>query len=109
DLRHVDADAEVNAVTADSRQVAPGSVFVAIPGTNQDGHAFISQALVAGATLVVQSAPLAQDAVGGYVRVANPRRVYGELCARLAGDPSRRLSVIGVTGTNGKTSTALLI
>jgi UDP-N-acetylmuramoyl-L-alanyl-D-glutamate--2,6-diaminopimelate ligase len=109
DLHNLYPDTEVGSVTADSRSVGPGSVFVAIPGTRVDGHSFVPQVLAAGATLVIQSQPIQQEAVGSFVRVANPRRVFGELSAKLAGFPSRRLSVIGVTGTNGKTSTALLI
>ena len=109
DLSNVYPDMEVVAVTSDSRQVAPGSVFVAIPGTRADGHQFIDAALNAGATVVVQSRPIPPEAVGSFVRVADTRAVYAELCARLSGRPSRRLRVIGVTGTNGKTTTVLLI
>ncbi|MEZ5339100.1 MAG: UDP-N-acetylmuramoyl-L-alanyl-D-glutamate--2,6-diaminopimelate ligase [bacterium] len=102
-------DMEVDRVVSDSRKVVPGSVFVAIPGTQYDGHRFVSQALAAGASVVVQSAPLDPDATGSFVRVSDSRRAYAELNARLFGDPSSKLRVIGVTGTNGKTSTALLI
>jgi UDP-N-acetylmuramoyl-L-alanyl-D-glutamate--2,6-diaminopimelate ligase len=109
DLHNIYPDTEVNAVTADSRRVTHGSVFVAIPGATQDGHAYIAQALEKGATLIVQSQPLDSSAVGSFVRVGNPRRAYGEMAAKLAGHPSRELRVIGVTGTNGKTSTTLLI
>lgn len=109
DLHNIFPDTEVNAVTSDSRKVAPGCIFVAIPGTAQDGHAYIAKALERGATLIVQSQPIDSGAVGSFVRVNNPRRAYGEMAARLAGDASRELRVIGVTGTNGKTSTTLLV
>ncbi|MDQ3024564.1 MAG: Mur ligase family protein, partial [bacterium] len=109
DLHNIYPDTEVAAVTSDSRKVTHGSVFVAIPGTAQDGHAYIPVALQHGATLVVQSTPLDPSEVGSFVRVSNPRRAYGEMAARLAGHPSQQLRVIGVTGTNGKTSTTLLI
>src|SRR5687768_5792992 len=109
DLHNIFPDTEVASVTADSRKVGRGSVFVAIPGTAQDGHAYIPQALERGATLVVQSQPIDSGVVGSFVRVLSPRRAYGEIAARLAGEPSRQLRVIGVTGTNGKTSTTLLI
>jgi UDP-N-acetylmuramoyl-L-alanyl-D-glutamate--2,6-diaminopimelate ligase len=109
DLHNIFPDTEVNAITADSRIVSRGSVFVAIPGTAQDGHAYIPQALERGATLIVQSQPVDSGHVGSFVRVANPRQAYGEMASRLAGEPSKQLRVIGVTGTNGKTSTTLLI
>ncbi|MCB1186261.1 UDP-N-acetylmuramoyl-L-alanyl-D-glutamate--2,6-diaminopimelate ligase [bacterium] len=102
-------DMEVDRVVSDSRKVVPGSVFVAIPGTQYDGHRFIAQALAAGASVVVQSAPLDPDATGSFVRVSDSRRAYALLNARLFGNPSEKLRVIGITGTNGKTSTALLL
>ena len=109
DIRELDADAEVHMVTSDSREVRPGAVFVAIAGEKVDGHEFIADALRAGASLIVQSRPLEPDKLGGFVRVADSRSAYSQLCARIAGYPSQRLRVIGVTGTNGKTSTTLLI
>ncbi len=109
DLSNAYGDMEVVDVTSDSRQVHPGSVFVAIPGSRSDGHDYIPQALAAGATIVVQSRPLEPGSLGSFLRVADPRATYAQFCARLAGYPSRRLRVIGVTGTNGKTSTTLII
>ncbi len=102
-------DMDVDRVVCDSRKVVPGSVFVAIPGTKIDGHKFIQQALAAGASVIVQSAPLDPAATGSFIRVEDSRQAYAQLNARLFGNPSERLRVIGVTGTNGKTSTALLI
>lgn len=109
DLSNAYGDMEVVDITADSRQVHPGSVFVAIPGTRFDGHDYIEAALAAGATIVVQSRPLQPGGVGSFLRVADPRTVYSQLCPRLYGYPSRALRLIGVTGTNGKTSTTLII
>ena len=102
-------DMDVDRVVCDSRRVVPGSVFVAISGTKYDGHKFIGQALSAGASVVVQSMPLDPQAMGSFVRVEDSRLAYSLLNARLYGNPSQKLRVIGVTGTNGKTSTALLI
>jgi UDP-N-acetylmuramoyl-L-alanyl-D-glutamate--2,6-diaminopimelate ligase len=109
DLANVYSEMTVDAVTADSREVRPGSAFVAIRGEKSDGHDYIPAALAAGATVVVQGQPLDPAAVGSFVRVRHPRQVYAQMCARLAGHPSRRLRVIGVTGTNGKTSTTLIL
>ena len=108
DHLNVFGDMEVDRVVCDSRHVVPGSVFVAIPGTKFDGHKFIAQALTAGASVVVQSAPLDPHVTGSFLRVADSRLAYALLNARLHGNPSAKLRVIAVTGTNGKTSTALL-
>jgi len=108
DMSDLYPDMEVGFITCDSRQVGPGAVFVAIPGTQGDGHDYIEQALANGATLIVQKRPLKPGGVGSFLRVEDPRLVYAKLCARIHGNPSRKLRVIGVTGTNGKTSTTLI-
>jgi UDP-N-acetylmuramyl-tripeptide synthetase len=108
DLRNLYSDMEVTGITNDSRNVQPGSIFVAIPGTVRDGHDYIDDALNRGATAVIQSRPLDPGRVGAFLRVREPRSVYAELCAKLAGYPASKLRVIGITGTNGKTSTALI-
>ena len=108
DLQNLYPDMVVGSITCDSREVTPGSVFVAIPGTKDDGHAYIDVALQAGATLVVHSKPLPPGSVGSFMRVTDPRAVYAELSARLMDYPSRATRVIGITGTNGKTSTTLI-
>lgn len=109
DLSNVFPDMEVTAVVCDSRQVVPGCAFLAIAGEKADGHEFIDAALERGATVVVQSRPLSPGRLGSFVRLENSRRAYALMSARLAGNPSQHLRVIGVTGTNGKTSTALMI
>lgn len=108
DLREIYPDMQVAAITCDSRKVTPGGAFVAIPGTSADGHQYIPEALAAGATLVVHSKPLPPEMVGSFVRVQDARAVFALLSAKLAGQPSRELRVIGVTGTNGKTSAVLI-
>lgn len=108
DMGNLFPDMEVSAITCDSRQVTPGAIFVAIAGAKVDGHGFIEQAVVDGASVVIQTRPLEPGRVGSYVRVGDSREVYAVLCSKLAGEPSKQLRVIGVTGTNGKTSTVLI-
>jgi len=104
-------DAEVTAVTADSRQAGPGSVFVAIRGHAADGHKFIAPALEGGAAAVVsERAPAdGEDASAGWAHVSDSRTALALLADAVAGRPSRQLVLAGVTGTNGKTTTAFLI
>lgn len=90
-------------VTCDSRQVTPGALFVAIPGVHTDGARFIREAREKGAAAVMGSA---EDCD---IRVANPRLAYAEACAEWCGNPSHDLLLCGVTGTNGKTTTTLLL
>ncbi len=97
----------VAGVTHDSRKVQPGFVYVALKGQRHDGHAFIKDALRQGAVAVVGEAPL--DLPVPYVRVENARRALSALAAAFYGHPSRNLKVIGVTGTDGKTTTSHLI
>jgi len=101
-------DAEINDITFDSRAVAPGSLFVALVGTNADGHRFVRDAVTAGA-----SAVMVEHAIEGLnvpqVAVKDSRAALGKVSARFFDYPSRRLKVIGVTGTNGKTTTTHLI
>ena len=107
-----EADADVVSVVADSRQVTPGSIFVAISGLTRDGHDFIPQALAAGAAAVVGERALAEVSLPAgtpYALVENAAEAFGWLCAALLNFPSRKLTLIGVTGTDGKTTTTNLI
>ena len=104
-------DATVTAVTYSSSDVIPGAAFVAIPGRKADGHPYIPDALARGAVLVVGEQPTPSDfpADRTYAQVADARRELGTLSAAFYGDPSRQLDVIGVTGTDGKTTTASIL
>lgn len=104
-------DAEVTSVVLDSRAVTEGSVFVAIRGTQQDGRSFISTAREQGAVAIVtDSAPETGDPTDvAWIQVADPRAALASLAAQLAGNPSSKLKLVGVTGTNGKTTTTFLI
>jgi len=104
------SDAAVTAVTEDSRRVAPGAVFVAAPGVRADGHDYVPQAVQAGAIAVIGTRTGITETHGvPYLRVDDARRALGLLAHALAGDPSRAMTVIGITGTNGKSSSTLLV
>jgi UDP-N-acetylmuramoyl-L-alanyl-D-glutamate--2,6-diaminopimelate ligase len=103
-------------VTSDSRTVAPGCLFVAVAGGRVDGHRFAAGALAAGAAAVIGTTPPALLAGQGllpaaapYVQVADSRRALAIAAAALYGFPARKLHVLGVTGTDGKTTTCMLL
>jgi UDP-N-acetylmuramoyl-L-alanyl-D-glutamate--2,6-diaminopimelate ligase len=94
-------------VTHDSRQVGAGSLFVAVRGMVADGHAFIPQALSMGASAVVCEEPI--DPSIPHIVVENARASMARLAAAVHHDPSRALAVVGITGTNGKTSVSFIL
>ena len=99
---------DVTSICYDSRQVGPGSLFCAIEGNRVDGHAFIEQAIERGATAVVSQKPnLTTRAT--HIQVQDSREALARLAATFYADPSTRLRLVGVTGTNGKTTTTFLI
>jgi len=98
---------EVSGITSDSRQVRPGSVFVCLKGARHDGHAFVPKAVRDGAVAVVAGHPLRSAAP--VVLVEDTRRALAELSAAFWDYPSRHMDVIGVTGTNGKTTTTYML
>jgi UDP-N-acetylmuramoyl-L-alanyl-D-glutamate--2,6-diaminopimelate ligase len=99
-------EVEITALAYDSRDVAPGTLFFCVPGFQSDGHDFAARALDSGAAALVVERPLGLDVPE--VVVESARAAMGSLAARFYGDPSSELSVVGVTGTNGKTTTAFL-
>jgi UDP-N-acetylmuramoyl-L-alanyl-D-glutamate--2,6-diaminopimelate ligase len=101
-------DGEVASVTADSRQVVPRSVFVAVRGGTVDGHRFLAEAARGGAWLLIGEQPQ-PDPGAPYCVVHDSRMTLAELAAAWHGHPARRLTMVGVTGTDGKTTTANLI
>lgn len=102
-----DLSREVHAVTRDSRDVRRGVVFVAIEGSQVDGHDFVGQLGEAGAVVVQR--PVEAAAGVPVIEVANTRKALGEAAACVQGHPSRQVSVVGVTGTNGKTTVTTLV
>lgn len=103
-------EGEVVAMTFDSRSVAEGDVFFAIKGEKVDGHNYIAGAVERGARMVVCEQIPEQTAEGVcYVEVANTNIAMGRMASAYWGHPSRALTLVGVTGTNGKTTTATLL
>ncbi|HEV3064384.1 MAG TPA: UDP-N-acetylmuramoyl-L-alanyl-D-glutamate--2,6-diaminopimelate ligase [Chthoniobacterales bacterium] len=101
-------DREITGLRYDSRRVGPGNLFVAVGGSCFDGHSFIEQAVDKGAVAIVGEKPgLSKRAT--MIVVPNSREALARLAATYYGDPSRRLKVIGVTGTNGKSTTTFLV
>ncbi len=103
-------DVEITVITADSRQVIPGALFVAYPGVNVDGARFIPDAIAHGAVAIVAETtqPPNHPTTIPLIRVPNARAALAHLAAAWHDFPSRKLRVIGITGTDGKTTTCTL-
>ncbi|MBN2344982.1 MAG: UDP-N-acetylmuramoyl-L-alanyl-D-glutamate--2,6-diaminopimelate ligase [Candidatus Aminicenantes bacterium] len=100
----------IGGIAYDSRRVKEGDCYVAIKGFRDDGFAFVSEAVGRGAAAVVSLHPPPKEYPQvTWVQVKNDRRALSAMASRFHGDPSRRLQVVGVTGTNGKTTTVALI
>ena len=100
--------AEVSALAYESTAVAAGSLFCTWKGKVRDGHSYIPEAMERGAVAIVAEKKM-MDLAGPNIRVENGRRALGRMAANFYGHPSKEVQVIGLTGTNGKTSTAMLI
>ncbi len=98
-----------DAVERDSRRIQTGDLFVAMRGPDQDGLSFVDQAIHRGCAAVISDRPVETPLGVPLVVVPDAREAYGQICHAVAGHPSRQLKVIGVTGTNGKTTTSCLI
>ena len=104
-------EVEVYGITASSREVLPGMIFAAVRGTTLDGHRFIPDALASGASVILaETAPPAEN-IGSVVwlHVPDTRTAVATLALTLAGNPWKDLTMVGVTGTNGKTTTTFLL
>lgn len=109
DWNGLSQDSNIHQVAYDSRGVKPGGLFVAVRGFKHDGHRFIPEAVAQGARAVVLDRPEIELPVGiAKVLVPNSRAALPDLAAAFYDHPSRKLKVVGVTGTNGKTTTAFL-
>jgi UDP-N-acetylmuramoyl-L-alanyl-D-glutamate--2,6-diaminopimelate ligase len=100
---------EVTGITYDSREVKPGYLFVAIPGFHVDGHNFLADAAARGAAAAVISRNVAVPDQLTWFRVTDSRKALSDLAQRFFNFPAEHLRLVGVTGTNGKTTTALLV
>src|ERR687891_2623550 len=98
---------EVTALAYDNRLVAPGTLFFCVPGFTRDGHEFAPDAVARGAAALVVARPLGLGVPE--VVVHDVRAAMATAAARRYGDPTARLPVVGITGTNGKTTTAFLV
>ena len=105
-----DVEVEITGVNIDSRRIEKGHLFVAIPGTQTDGHKFIPKAIELGAAAVLCEKMPDEQAPGvTYIQVASTEDAVGKVATLFYGDPSRKLKLVGVTGTNGKTTIATLL
>ncbi|SFW11025.1 UDP-N-acetylmuramoylalanyl-D-glutamate--2,6-diaminopimelate ligase [Prevotellaceae bacterium HUN156] len=103
-------DVDVTGVNIDSRKIEKGHLFVAIKGTQVDGHRFIPKAIELGATAVLcEDMPEEMNAEVTYVQVASTEETVGPVATVFYGEPSKHLKLVGVTGTNGKTTIATLL
>ena len=104
-----EAGVEIASLAYDSRRVQRGTLFFAIQGEKADGHAFIPQALERGAVAVVSECAPPSNMASRWVRVPRIRRALSLVARRFFGHPDEHLKLIGITGTNGKTTTAFLL
>ena len=103
-------DVEINGIEIDSRKILPGKVFVAIRGTQTDGHNFISKAIELGATAIVcEQLPSVLSGNVVYIQYQSTEEVVGQLATNFYGNPTSKIKLVGVTGTNGKTTIATLL
>src|SRR5947208_5798152 len=101
------ADVEITGLAFDNRLVEPGSLFFCVPGFSRDGHDFAPDAVARGASALVVERPLGLGVPE--VLVDDGRAAMAPIAARFHGDPTARLRVVGITGTNGKTTSAFLV
>ena len=100
-------DPEITALAFDNRRAAPGTLFFCVPGFTRDGHEFAPDAVARGAAALVVERPL--DLGVPEIRVDDARAAMAPAAARFYGDPTAQLDVVGITGTNGKTTTAFIV
>ncbi|HEV7379606.1 MAG TPA: UDP-N-acetylmuramoyl-L-alanyl-D-glutamate--2,6-diaminopimelate ligase [Dyadobacter sp.] len=104
------ANITIQSLILDSRKVVPGSLFIALRGTQTDGHQFIDTAVKAGATAILcEEVPEEINADVTYIKAADSAEVMGLIASAFYGNPSEKLTLVGVTGTNGKTSVATFL
>lgn len=102
-------DAEVSDVTHDSRQAGRGALFVAVRGLTMDGHRFVADVMRRGAVGIISELDAPEDFQGAWLKVADARTALARAAAVINGNPSHDLKLVGITGTNGKTTTTYLV
>lgn len=100
---------EIGMITQDSRKVTEGSVFIAVEGLKRDGHAFIGDAIARGASVIITEKPFYTEKKVCILEVADSRSLVGPLAQAFYGNPADKMKLIGITGTNGKTTVATLV
>ena len=107
---HGNTNREVSEIVFDSRKASPNSLYVALKGTISDGHSFINSAIEKGSTtIIVEEIPQSVDEKITYIKVKDSSKTLGQLASNFYGNPSEKLDLIGITGTNGKTSVTTLL
>ncbi len=107
---HGATETPISKICFDSREASPGSLFVAVKGTQADGHQFIPKTIVQGAVAVVcEMLPTELPAGVTFIRVADSAKALGNIASQFYGNPSGKLKLVAVTGTNGKTTTVTLL
>lgn len=104
-----DVEGELTTFAINSREVQEGSVFIAIRGTQVDGHMFLEDAIDRGAKVIVCEESYYTESDVCIIEVENTRKLAGPLAQAFAGNPAEKLKIVGITGTNGKTTTATLV
>ena len=103
-------EVEISGVNIDSRKVKQGDMFIAMRGTQVDGHQFIEKALEAGASAILcETIPGTLDPSVAYISVPDVSKIVGKVATTFYGNPTQRMRLVGVTGTNGKTTIATLL
>ena len=102
-------ETNITGIAIDSRRVRPGFLFVAVKGTQTDGHAFVDKAIENGAAALVVCEPVNAPKASAVVRVSDTEKLVGPIATRFYGDPSHKLRLVGVTGTNGRTTVATVL
>lgn len=107
---HGNENPEVSEIVSDSRKAVENSLYVAVKGTVSDGHSFINSAIDKGSTVIVcEDLPKNLDEKTTYLKVKNSSKTLGQMASNFYGNPSEKLNLIGITGTNGKTSVTTLL
>jgi UDP-N-acetylmuramoyl-L-alanyl-D-glutamate--2,6-diaminopimelate ligase len=105
-----DISVSVSGIEFDSRNVTAGSLFVAVKGNKSDGHEFIDSAIRSGAVAIIcETVPVSADKKTCWIKVTDSARALGQAASNFYGNPSSSLKLVGVTGTNGKTTIATLL